>query len=652
MEGKIFSNSANIFQDQAKILFDYYKQAAEKIISEEEKYEKEIAVCKESNTQVSQDLSKANLIRNISFGGAGLFVILGFVLFSNNLIIFVIGGIAAAVYGVVSLLKGKKLQEEINANDSKINEFQKTHKEIFRDYKVSKLGIGYVPIGAQIPFEDKNFIIDYTGAVNNQEFKLQTLRKSELFTDAVNSLDELLKEVPIVEGSTETEEIDTEDYSLSIQNITYHDYFGKLDRSLRTASFCLEDLDQTSVMLPVVVPNSEFSIFIKEHATSENVKAPIFEIFDGSQYNDEIERFHSLNEMKKSLEKNQNQFEEVLRALMINMANSVQAVTQVKMASTNLMVDSSNKLLYKILKNSYNHYSPSLEAEEIERIRNEKFNFQDSVENYQPFHLKQSSKLKYDILSDSWVAEDGSKTNYPFGVHQIQEEIVAPIVQNLMQETRLERLKIYNNIKDQKINYLNQWHRDTEDFYGRNRAESNDLINIMRSTLSEYIASYNAMVSLEKTEQEMESSATLDAGVVKKNNNEVEVLAAFDLKSKDFQNIQNDFMGYMERLKEDIDVRAAKYEHIEYYDASLRDGDFKNYAVATGRVQELDKRRMPLSAVNPFFAESSELPPAPSVEDLTHEHFSINLPKAVQSAMGNVDNASNSQTNVEEEQGN
>ncbi len=73
-----------------------------------------------------------------------------------------------------------------------------------------------------------------------------------------------------------------------------------------------------------------------------------------------------------------------------------------------------------------------------------------------------------------------------------------------MQETRIERLKIYNSINDQKINYLNQWHQDTEDFYARNRAESNDLINIMRSTLSEYIAAFNAMTSLEKAEQDME----------------------------------------------------------------------------------------------------------------------------------------------------
>lgn len=613
MSGKIFNASANIYQDQAKVLFDYYKQAAEKIVSEEKKHEKEIAVCKERVAQLSQDFAKAKQTRLIC-------MIFFFVLIP-------------IYFAITAHLKMKELQAEIDANEQKISEFQKMHKEIFRDYKVTKLGIGYVPVAAQIPFENKSFMIDYTNSVNSQNFNLNTLKQAELFTNAVNDLDELMKDAPIIEKSEETESVSTDDYSLSIQNVTYHDYLGKIDRTLRTSSFCLSDLDLTSVSLPVVLPESEHSKFINEHSTTETGNAPVFNIFDNSPYQDEIARFHSLNEMKKSLEKNQTQFEEVLKTLMMNMANSVQAITKVKLASTNMMVDTSNKTLFKILKCSYNHYSPNLEADEIERIRNEKFNYQESVENYEPFQLKPSSKLKYDIVSDCWVGEDGSKTNFPFGVHQIHEEIVAPIVQNLMEETRLERMKIYNNIKDQKTSYLNQWHQETMDFYGRNRAESNDLINIMRSTLSEYISSYNAMVALKKTEDNLKNNTTIDASLVKSEENEAEVFAAFEAKSKDFKMIQEDFTQYMDRLKEDIDRRAEKFEYIEFYDASLRDTNFKEYAVASGRVNQLDARRMPLASVNPFFAETSELPPRPSIEDVTYEHMSINLPKIAKAAL-------------------
>ena len=35
MTGKIFKESSNIYEDEARILFDYYKKAAEKIVEEE-----------------------------------------------------------------------------------------------------------------------------------------------------------------------------------------------------------------------------------------------------------------------------------------------------------------------------------------------------------------------------------------------------------------------------------------------------------------------------------------------------------------------------------------------------------------------------------------------------------------------------------------
>ena len=35
MTGKIFPESSNVYQDQAKILFNYYQQVAEKIVKEE-----------------------------------------------------------------------------------------------------------------------------------------------------------------------------------------------------------------------------------------------------------------------------------------------------------------------------------------------------------------------------------------------------------------------------------------------------------------------------------------------------------------------------------------------------------------------------------------------------------------------------------------
>ena len=362
--------------------------------------------------------------------------------------------------------------------------------------------------------------------------------------------------------------------------------------------------------------------------------ALVFKAFDTQKYREQISKFQELNKLKDSLSRHTAQFEDVLKGLMITMANSVQAISSLKVASTDKVVSESNKVLYRILKSPYNHYSPVLEASEIDRIRNESFNYSEAVTDYVPFQLKDSSKVRFNLVSGMWTAEDGSATNFPFGVHQIHEEIVAPIVQNLMNETRIERLKIYNHIKDQKISYLNKWHQDTEDFYGRNRAESADLINLMRASLRDYVAAYNTLTSLKKTEDSMaQSGGSLESAVVTSTENSAEIFAAFELQSKEFQNVQLDFESYMERLKEDNDMKAQKFEHIDYYDALLRDGTPKEIAVAADEVHDFDARRKPLITVNPLFAKTSDLPPIPSVENVTFEHISLNLPNIAKNTL-------------------
>lgn len=605
MTGKIFPESNNIYQDQAKILFNYYRQAAEKIVQEEERIEKEIAILEEEKSFKDQELSKT-------------------IYWLFTIILF-----------FVYFIKKNKITKEIDDLDSRINEFRKQHSEIFRDYKVSKLSVAYVPVADQIKYEDKSFIIDYTGKVNESEITLQLSRQNDLLVETIADLEQLSSKAPIVETSKNTETIDTDDYSTSIQQINQHDYFGKLERSLRTISYCMDDLDTTSVSLPLVANKSDYLQLLNEYATSDIPdNAPIVEVFDKEKYAGSISKFQELNKLKDSLSNKTSQFEDVLKGLMMTMANSVQAISSLKIASTDKVVFESNKVLYQILKSPYNHYSPALEFSEIERIRNEKFDYSESLQGYEPFQLKPSSRVKHNLLSGMWTAEDGSTTNFPFGVHQIYEEIVAPVVQNLMQENRIERLKIYNHIKDQKIDYLNKWHQDTDSFYRANRAESADIINLMRESLREYVAAYNTLVSYQKTEENMEKSGgSLDSAVVDVIDNSKETLAAFEIQSKQFKTVQDDFEDYMERLKDDIDVKAKRFGHIEYYDAKLRDGHSSEIAVAANEVRDLDDRRKPLASVNPLFAKTSELPPVPQVEDITFEHISLNLPNIAKSAL-------------------
>lgn len=602
--GKIFSESSNVYQDEAKILFNYYQQCAEKIVNEEERIEKVISELNEDHATVEASMTG----------------------WWNKLINFI-------------LFRTKRLQAQLDAIDEKIASMQQEHKNIFRGYKMNKLGVAYVPVADQVKYEDKSFIVDYSGNVPHSQVSLQMSRQNALLGSTIQELAQMANDVPLVETGNDAETVDTDQYSLSIQEINQNDYIGKMDRALRTISFCMNDLETASVELPLVQENSDYLHYLEEYATSDVPKdAPVFKVFDKERYEKSVNKFQELNKLKDSLSSETEQFEVVLQNLMMTIANSVQTISAKKLATTDKLINSSNQLLFKLLKSPYNHYSPLLEAEEIKRIREEKFDYSDNAQGYDPFTLRQSSRVYYNLFTDGWVAEDGSQTNVPFGIHQIYEEIVAPVVQNLMEENRIERLKIYNHIHDQKLNYVNKWHQDVDAFYRSNHAESADIINNMQKTLSEYIEAYNILAQLEKTVGGMEIDQSLDSTVVKAEDKSADTLAAFELQANEFRKVQEEFTDFMDRLQDDISLKAEEFGHVEYYDGRLRDGYSNEMAVASSEVLDLDERRKVLANTNPLLAKESDMPPAPSIENLTYEHLSINLPAIAQNSLEELDN--------------
>ncbi|WP_301847217.1 hypothetical protein [uncultured Parabacteroides sp.] len=605
--GKIFSDSSNIYQDQARLLFNYYEKAAERVVRQEEAIEQQIRDLEKDLRQV--ELKKSDIWK-------WWFTIIAFWMY---------------------FVRRNEYDKQIGAIHKKIAAKKKEHSEIFRDYKVTKMGVAYVPVAQQMAYEDKCFVVDYTGNVPNSRVSLQMSRQNDLLVETMSQMEKLTAEAPIVETSDEPESIDTNDYSLSIQEINQSDYVGKLDRSLRTISFCMNDTEVKSVDLPLVADNSEYLKFLEEFSTNDSGNHPVVKVFDDKRYDSEIDDFCRLNKLKDSLSNDTEQFEDVLKHLMHTMAMSVQTISAMKLASTDKVVNESNDLLFRILKAPYNHYSPLLEAEEIRRIRNERFDYSDSIQGYEPFQLRESSRVRYNLFADEWTAEDNSNASVPFGVHQIYEEIVAPMVQRLMMENRVERIRIYGQIHDQKLSYLNKWHQDVDAFYRSNHAESADIINNMQQTLSEYVEAYNTLAQLQKTLDSMgEEGATLDNTVVAKQENTAESLAAFEMQAQEFKKVQEEFSDYMDRLQEDIALKAEKFGHVEFYDARLQDGYSNSMAVAASEVQNLDERRKPLAVTNPLLAKESVLLPEPNVEEVTYEHLSLNLPSIAVNALDAV----------------
>lgn len=625
MKGKVFESSMDVYQDQASVLFDFYLNAAQKIIDQEDALDNQ---CRELENEIAGiEAQKEHVNRDYAISGA--LIVLGIILgvaVHSILALLVLAGLG---YAGKTYMFVKNVQKEIDEVEEKKQQLQTEKQNIFRDYKVSKIGVTYVPVAKTISLGDKSVVVDLTGSTPDTAINLQVANNPQALVNTLKDLEQLSTEAPIVEQDEQVENVETSEYSSSIQDVKFYDYFGKMDRTLRTGAYYLSDVTTKEIKVPFVEPGSDIMNYLSLYATTDVEDAPVTAVFDENGYNKEIEEFRQINDFHAQFAKENANFEEVLKHLINNIGIAVQTVATLKIASNNKLIDSSNQLLFTILKNSYNHYSPLLEHEEIEKIRNTNFNYSDTVDNYKPFQLKASSRVKYDAQTGNWVAEDGTVTTMPFGISQIQEEIVAPIVQNLLAETRIERMRVYNDIKNQKINYLNQWHQDTEDFYGRNRTSSDDLLNIMRSNMTKFLASQATIESIAEIKgtmrKQMEAGKAAEQIEDKKEDVDATTLAAFEGQSQQFRKAQDDFDEYMDRLKGDIDERARNFEFIEYYDASLRDSMAKDLVSANDNQDQLDARRRPLASINPLYAQVSILPPSPSVDDSVAEQLSLNV---------------------------
>lgn len=646
MTGKVFKESSNIYEDEAKVLFDYYKKAAEKIVEEEIDCENKIkdATERRDTSEARQKKHKTIMIVTAAIGGAALlaaiisyFAVFGYM--TTPVIILGLAGIGCGIASIVNLVKKKNAKKDFDNFEANIAALNEAKANIRRNYKVSKLGVAYVPVATRVPFEGKSFVVDHTGTMPNTNFSLSVLHKPKELQQSLSNLEDNLNNIPIVEGNEDAEQIDTSSYSRSIQNITMHNYMGNIDREVRNISYLLTDSDTRSVALPVVPPKSEEELFLEEYATTETGDKPVVKVFETEDFDSKLQAFTNISELKKEIEKNTdgdntNYFKSLIKKL----GDSVQLVSKIKTSSTTGILDYTNSILAAVLKSGYNQYSAQLEAEELTRIRETNFNYQDCVESYKPFELKESSKVKYDIYNRNWVAEDSTRTNMPFGINQIEEEVLMPLINNLMQETRVERLKIYNNIKDQKLSYLNKWHQDVEAAFRDNRKSGQDLITQITNAYAEYSTAHNTYLSYKQTQDAMKLTGRADVETQEVTSSD-DAIKEIEEKVEGCKEIGDAFQLYMRNLQNDINASSEKFGFVEYFEGSLRDGESKKVAdsLIPENLQNLEPRRQKIIPVNSYFATYSELPPEPSVEPKLMEDFAMDLQQVAAQQIYRID---------------
>lgn len=616
LRGKIYEDSVSLYDDEARIAFDYFRKAAERIVAEEDavtakkvkaeadivEAKKEVDVANAAHKQALDDAKKAKL------WFIGFFLVIPIFIAISKIL-------KAKKCRLAAESQQKAAIEKVSAAEKILAGIKADFDNIKRDYTISKLGVAYVPIATEVPFEDKSFILDDTKKTANSTFDLYQVKAQDEFIGTLTSIKDREAAVPVAETGIAPEAIPAKELVPSFDSVWMNDYLGGMDRDLRAMAYFLHDLKKTSVTLPVIAPHGEYAKFLDEYCTSDTGDMPVLNVFDNSSYSEDLKKFEEINEMKKKMTFSNESLDDVLQNFISEIAENVQYVGRAKIASISKVLSACGETLLNSFKASYNHYSPEVAKEEIERLQQEDFSFRSNdTTGVKPFMLSSGSRVRYDAVSSNWVADDGARVSAPLGIHQIQEEIISPLVQNLLRETRIERLKIYNNIIDQKLNYVKEWQKEVDDFYGRGRAEGNDIINQIQVVLGEFATAYSQYEAFRQTEQAVaggDESAPqnmkLAEGSSEKN------VIAFKEQADRIDAQKDEFNRYVEDLQVDIERRANEFSYTEDYEASLRDRHSKDAVMSLKVIDKLDDRRKVLLAANPYIAENAKLPPEATV---------------------------------------
>jgi hypothetical protein len=147
----------------------------------------------------------------------------------------------------------------------------------------------------------------------------------------------------------------------------------------------------------------------------------------------------------------------------------------------------------------------------------------------------------------------------------------------------------------------------------------------MRESYADYVRSLNTYKALQETQITMNNTRSLESAEVHGQNKDAEIIAGFELQAQQFNQKQEEFADFMDRLKDSIDAKASQFGYIPYYEATLRDEEYRDIARSTDGLKDLDPRRKKLIQISPYVATHAKLPPPPAVEQQMYDDFAIDL---------------------------
>jgi len=371
-----------------------------------------------------------------------------------------------------------------------------SYKKVSVESSLSKIG------NISIPFKkyrigEKYFLLDMSLMSGEIEFKYFGLQeKQQLSLSLLNSsLINLIKKYPIVISEKSKESVLIGKGHGSIDLYTEEKEVTDNAQKVRTQ---VEEAIEYKANLPVIESDYKFiNYLVKIKESYPDKKSYFFENLDSQKAKAKIEHMGGIIEIGRG-NKDSRDIEHTCKSL-LDMYNRIlpRYIYTLNAALTDFPYNNYLKRLdtYSIT-NIY--YCPYCNFAELERIKsNDYFHTKNGV-SHKKVKLRKNTELKLiDRTQFLWKCSVcGKETNEPIIRNKMDEELFTPVYDNLSEEHFKERLKIYNEINDQKRSYSEKASTQFHQVVRENRNKEDRIKGQIRGLSTEILSEQTAIQRL------------------------------------------------------------------------------------------------------------------------------------------------------------
>jgi len=147
--------------------------------------------------------------------------------------------------------------------------------------------------------------------------------------------------------------------------------------------------------------------------------------------------------------------------------------------------------------NSFNFYCPQCNKELLKQLHMRNSQFTGKTEEI-PINFPPTTKMRLiDVENNTWECPlCKHKTDQPISIHRIDDELFRKVYDKLYEENKINRLKIYYDIMNQKRSYIEKAENQFRTIIRENRAKKDKIKSKIRSLSAEVRADSESIESL------------------------------------------------------------------------------------------------------------------------------------------------------------